>query len=77
MANFQFQAYRLIVVYQIILKNGNYELHFVSYNDTDNDGEFEFNAMLDVESAAGVDLGNINISSETNVDIAVTVTGTL
>lgn len=59
------------------LNNGDYELHFVSYNDTDNDGEFEFNAMLDVESAAGIDLGNINVSSEANIDIAVTVMGTL
>ena len=59
------------------LKDGTYELHFVSYNDVDNDGKFEFNAMLAVESAAGIDLSNINVNANNSINVGVTVTGTL
>lgn len=55
------------------LAKGDYELHFVSYTDADNDGKLEFNGILDAESAAGVNLNDISIGSSLNVNIAVTL----
>jgi hypothetical protein len=55
------------------LSKGDYELHFVSYKDTNNDGKFEFNGLLDADSVTGVDLNNISIGSSLNVNIAVTL----
>ena len=53
------------------LAKGDYELHFVSYKDTDNDGRFEFNGLLTAESIAGIDLGNISITSSLNINVGV------
>lgn len=55
------------------LAKGDYELHFVSYTDADNDGKLEFNGILDAESATGVNLNDISIGSSLNVNIAVTL----
>lgn len=55
------------------LAKGDYELHFVSYTDSNNDGKLEFNGVLDADSITGVDLNNISIGSSLNVNIAVTL----
>lgn len=55
------------------LAKGDYELHFVSYTDSNNDGKLEFNGILDADSVTGVDLNNISIGSSLNVNIAVTL----
>lgn len=57
------------------LKEGNYEIQFASFEDSDNDGELEFKGMLDVESALGLDANNINVSSSTNINLMVNVKG--
>ena len=58
--------------YQLnFLSKGDYELHFVSYKDTNNDGKFEFNGLLDASSVTGIDLKSISIGSSLNVNIAV------
>ncbi len=59
------------------LKEGDYELHFASYKDEDNDGKLELNAMLDVESNSNIELDNITVTSESEININVTVTGIL
>jgi hypothetical protein len=53
------------------LSKGDYELHFVSYKDTNNDGKFEFNGLLEASTVSGIDLKNISIDSSLNVNIAV------
>jgi len=53
------------------LSKGDYELHFVSYKDSNNDGKFEFNGLLDASTVTGIDLNNISIDSSLNVNIAV------
>ncbi|MDO9276879.1 MAG: DUF4382 domain-containing protein [Lutibacter sp.] len=53
------------------LAKGDYELHFVSYTDDNNDGKFEFNGILAADSITGVDLNNISINSSLNINIAV------
>ncbi len=55
------------------LAKGDYELHFVSYTDANNDGKLEFNGILNADSVTGVDLNSISISSSLNVNIAVTL----
>jgi hypothetical protein len=55
------------------LAKGDYELHFVSYTDSNNDGKLEFNGELVADSVTGVDLNNISIGSSLNVNIAVTL----
>lgn len=57
------------------LKEGNYEVHFASYSDTDGDGAFEFNGMLSVESLTSIQIGNIQIDSNIDIGLNVAVTG--
>lgn len=59
------------------LEEGDYEVHFASFSDNDNDGEFEFNGMLDMESATNIDLGNLSVDSNTNFNLTVVVRGML
>ena len=56
------------------LKEGDYELVFASYKEEQN--ELYFNALLEVESALGIDLGAISITSAIQIDANVTVKGT-
>jgi len=56
------------------LEQGEYELIFASY--TQDGGQFYFNSQLEVESATGLDLGAINITSALQLSVNVTVTGT-
>lgn len=53
------------------LAKGDYELHFVSYTDENNDGKLEFNGILDAESVTGLNLKDISIGSSANINIAV------
>jgi len=56
------------------LKEGSYELVFVSYNK---DGDqFFFNALLEAESTTGLDLGAISVTSALQLSANVTITGT-
>lgn len=57
------------------LKEGNYEIQFASFEDSNNDGELEFKGMLDVESTLGLDVNNINVSSFASVNLMVNIKG--
>lgn len=57
------------------LKEGNYEIKFASFEDSDNDGELEFKGMLTVENALGINTDNLSLSSNTNINLIVNVTG--
>lgn len=57
------------------LKEGDYEVHFASYSDTDNDGELEFNGMLQIESVTGVDLDLLTVNSKIDLNLSLTVKG--
>ncbi len=56
------------------LAEGDHELVFVSYT-RDGDGFF-FSSVLEVESASGLDLGAISVTSAIQISANVTVTGT-
>ncbi len=53
------------------LAEGDYELHYASYTDEDNDGKLEFSTLLEAESITGIDLSNISVDTSLNINIAV------
>ncbi|MDV7186606.1 DUF4382 domain-containing protein [Lutibacter sp. TH_r2] len=53
------------------LAEGDYELHYASYKDEDNDGKLEFSTLLEVESVTGLDLNNVSVESSLNINISV------
>lgn len=57
------------------LEEGEYELIFASYKEDEGSG-FYFNALLNVESTTGINLGAITVSSAIQISANVTVTGT-
>lgn len=57
------------------LKEGNYEIKFAAYEDSDNDGELELKGMLDVESTMGLNVNSLNVSSGTNINLLINVNG--
>lgn len=56
------------------LEEGEYELVFVGYNE-DSQGDASFNALLQAEALAGLDLGAISVTSALSVNATVTLTG--
>ena len=57
------------------LKEGEYELIFVSYTQGEN-ANLEFNALLEAESSTGLNLGAISVTSAIQLDANVTIVGT-
>ncbi len=60
-----------------IFEEGEYELHFASFYDPNNDGEFEYTGMLDIETVHGSNLKNVVITSKHNVTLNVEIKGIL
>ncbi len=56
------------------LKEGEYELVFVSYSKEGD--SFSFSALLEAESTTGLNLGAINVTSAIRISANVTITGT-
>ncbi len=64
--------------YQVsFLEEGDYELHFVSYEDTDNDGEFEIKGFLQLTSLTGINLNKVSVTAGAEVSLNVSITGLL
>jgi hypothetical protein len=59
------------------LEEGEYELHYASYTDNDQDNKYEFSSMLEAESVTNIDLGSITVSSGIQISANVTIKGTL
>ena len=59
------------------LKEGEYELIFVGYNDEDDDGVFEVSTRLDAQSTTNIDLGSISVSSALQISANVIISGTM
>ena len=57
------------------LKEGEYELIFVSYTQGEN-ANLEFSALLEAESSTGLNLGAISVTSAIQLDAHVTIVGT-
>ncbi len=64
--------------YQLhFLDSGAYELYFVSYKDTNADGEYELQGTLVVTAAGGLDLLNLNLSANATLTANVTASAIL
>lgn len=53
------------------LHEGNYEVHFASYEDTNNDGNLEFAGMINAEAGVNLNLLDIAVTSNTEVNLQV------
>lgn len=53
------------------LEEGEYEVHFASYEDADSDGEFEFAGMIETEGQLSIDLMDITVMANTQVSLEV------
>lgn len=59
------------------MEAGDYELHFASYSDSDNDGKLEFEGLLNVTSESDLNLLNISVSANAEVNLNILVSGFL
>ena len=59
------------------LKEGNYELVFASYEDTDNDGRLELQGELQMSLTGDLSLNDIQVSSNSTVNLDLAVEGLL
>lgn len=64
--------------YQLhFLENGEYELHFAKYTDSNADGEFELTGTLIVIGAGTIDPLNLTVGSGLTLTVNATATGVL
>ncbi len=59
------------------LEAGDYELHFIGYEDANNDGKFELEGSLLLNIAGALDIANITVGAKTTLTVDVVVTGIL
>ncbi len=59
------------------LSEGEYELHYVGYEDEDNDGEMEVKGMLEVTALTSLNLLGFEVNANAEVSVDVTVVGVL
>jgi hypothetical protein len=59
------------------LEEGDYELHFFGYEDSDNDGEQEIQGelQLSILGSLGLDLNNVSVDANAELSLNVDVTG--
>lgn len=57
------------------LTEGEYELHYVGYEDTNNDGKLEAKGMLEVSALASLDLLGLQLDVSADINVDVTVIG--
>lgn len=64
--------------YQIsFLEEGDYELQFVGYEDTNNDGKLEIKGALLLDLIGNLDLNNISVAANSEVSLDVEIKGVL
>jgi hypothetical protein len=59
------------------LEKGEYEIHYASYRDRDNDGEFELQGTLNVNVLSSIDINSIEVDAASSTTVDVSVTGLL
>lgn len=59
------------------LEEGEYEVHFASYADNDDDGKYDLQGTLEVSALLSLDILGISVSSETEATVDVNVMGIL
>jgi len=59
------------------MEAGNYELHFASYSDSDNDGKLEFEGLLNATTVSELNVMNITVAANAEVNLNIVITGFL
>ena len=61
------------------LQEGDYELHFIAYEEPDSEGDREIAGELQLSllGSLGLDLNNVSVSARTELSVNVTATGIL
>lgn len=59
------------------LEEGDYELQFVGYEDTNNDGKLEIKGALLLDLIGNLDLNNISVAANSEVSLDVEIKGIL
>ncbi|MBX2926289.1 MAG: DUF4382 domain-containing protein [Saprospiraceae bacterium] len=59
------------------LEEGDYELHFIRYNDANSDGRFELEGSLLLNIIGALDVKNISVGAQANITLNVVATGIL
>lgn len=55
------------------LEEGEYELHFIGYNDEDNDGILTFDSMLEVNSNSGINTNNVKVEGGVELTLNISL----
>ena len=53
------------------LEEGDYEIHFISYEDTNNDGQLEIKGSVDISSNSTIDFNNISVNAGASLSLDV------
>lgn len=59
------------------IEEGEYELHFASFSDTNSNGSMELEGMLDASSATAIDLQEISVEANAEITVEVVLAGLL
>lgn len=59
------------------LEEGDYELHFASYSDDDQDGKLEFSGLVEANTASSIDLSGFTVEANSEVNLQISFTGLL
>ncbi len=59
------------------LEEGDYELHFASYSDENQDGKLEFSSLVEANTASSIDLGSFAVEANSEVNLQISFTGLL
>lgn len=59
------------------LEEGDYELQFVGYEDTNSDGQLELKGTLLLDLIGSIDLNNVSVKANTEVSLDVEIKGIL
>ncbi|MCG9973363.1 DUF4382 domain-containing protein [Christiangramia crocea] len=59
------------------LEEGDYELHFASYSDEDQDGKLEFSGRVEADTASSIDLSGFTVEANSEVNLEISFTGLL
>lgn len=59
------------------LEEGDYELHFIAFEDSDNDGKMEAKGELTLNllTSLGLDLNNVSVAANSSISFNLAVTG--
>ena len=59
------------------LEAGDYELHFISFSDSDNDGQLEIKGEMEVSTASEIELSSVSVDANSTTSLELSLVGLL